>query len=93
SHGSGKAANEKTSNGKSSSGKGKTRPVSTMFPNLHSNMEAFASTISLNADQRSDADTPASSSRAPEPRPRNDSLTSSFERIRSPFKGFRKHFS
>ncbi|KAJ2146616.1 hypothetical protein IW142_001999 [Coemansia sp. RSA 564] len=92
SQGSGKAA-EKASNGKSSSGKGKTRPVSTMFPNLHSNMEAFASTISLNADQRSDTDTPASSSRAPEPRPRNDSLTSSFERIRSPFKGFRKHFS
>ncbi|KAJ1887687.1 hypothetical protein LPJ66_008987, partial [Kickxella alabastrina] len=26
-------------------------------------------------------------------RPRNDSTTSSFERIRSPFKGFRKHFS
>ncbi|KAJ1721550.1 Serine/threonine-protein kinase MRCK beta [Coemansia erecta] len=26
-------------------------------------------------------------------RPRNDSLTSSFERMRSPFKGFRKHFT
>ncbi|KAJ2666606.1 hypothetical protein IW148_000833 [Coemansia sp. RSA 1199] len=87
SQGSGKAANDKAS----TKGKGKARPVSTMFPNLHSNMEAFASTISL-SDQRSDASDAASSSRA-EPRPRNDSLTSSFERIRSPFKGFRKHFS
>ncbi|KAJ2235670.1 hypothetical protein IWW45_002425 [Coemansia sp. RSA 485] len=26
-------------------------------------------------------------------RPRNDSFTSSFERMRSPFKGFRKHFT
>ncbi|KAJ2315601.1 hypothetical protein IWW52_004009, partial [Coemansia sp. RSA 2704] len=83
--------------------KPKARPVSTMFPNLHSNMDAFASTISLNADQRSDAsDAPSAGSSTahrrrvptePQPRPRNDSLTASFERIRSPFKGFRKHFS
>ncbi|KAJ2340131.1 hypothetical protein GGF43_006482, partial [Coemansia sp. RSA 2618] len=98
--GSGKAAsNGKAGNGKASNGK--ARPVSTMFPNLHSNMEAFASTISLNADQHSEAsDLSASASTSrrrvptePHARPRNDSLTSSFERIRSPFKGFRKHFS
>ncbi|KAJ2080913.1 hypothetical protein H4R24_002713 [Coemansia sp. RSA 988] len=84
----------------------RSRPMSTMFPNLHSNMEAFASTISLNSATRSDSAASSSGAagqhnrrRVPtEPansttRPRNDSLTSSFERIRSPFKGFRKHFT
>ncbi|KAJ2724375.1 hypothetical protein GGI07_001976 [Coemansia sp. Benny D115] len=95
----------------------RTRPLSTMFPNLQSNMaSAFASTVSLNLDGHKSGESldaaggnhhhhhPTSSRRRvpTEPmgggsssttRPRNDSLTSSFERMRSPFKGFRKHFS
>ncbi|KAJ1742119.1 hypothetical protein LPJ79_002750 [Coemansia sp. RSA 1821] len=102
-----------TADAQHGSSKPKARPASTMFPNLHSNMEAFASTISLNSAQQqqqrpdssehadgnnSNSSIASSTSRRrvptePHVRPRNDSLTSSFERIRSPFKGFRKHFT
>ncbi|KAJ1817988.1 Serine/threonine-protein kinase MRCK beta [Coemansia sp. RSA 2598] len=97
----------------------RSRPLTSMFPNLASNMSAngFSSTASLNLDERTSADSGESSGhgayhghhhhpqgsarrRVPtEPmngastRPRNDSFTSSFERMRSPFKGFRKHFT
>ncbi|KAJ1734656.1 Serine/threonine-protein kinase MRCK beta [Coemansia biformis] len=87
----------------------KLRPMSTMFPNLHSNLDATASTASLHTDVPSESVESNGSGlgsaagtqqrrRVPtDPqngtRPRNESLSASFERIRSPFKGFRKHFS
>ncbi|KAJ2826788.1 hypothetical protein FBU31_003347 [Coemansia sp. 'formosensis'] len=92
----------------------RSRPMSSMFPNLHGNLDpASASTASLAHDPNrpgsadSTGSSGAGSTRRPmhtEPlsgdsnasgngRARNDSLSASFDRIRSPFKGFRKHFS
>ncbi|KAJ2116856.1 hypothetical protein IW146_001221 [Coemansia sp. RSA 922] len=93
----------------------RSRPMSSMFPNLHGNLDpSAASTASLALDPNrpgsADSTGSGSSTRRPvhtEPlsgdstnsnasgsgRPRNDSLSASFDRIRSPFKGFRKHFS
>ncbi|KAJ2018383.1 hypothetical protein IWW57_005242, partial [Coemansia sp. S610] len=93
----------------------RSRPMSSMFPNLHGNLDpASASTASLAGQHNnrpgsadSTGSSGAGSTRRPmhtEPlsgdstnsgnsRPRNDSISASFDRIRSPFKGFRKHFS
>ncbi|KAJ2161408.1 Serine/threonine-protein kinase MRCK alpha [Coemansia sp. RSA 552] len=81
------------------SSSGRARPMSTMFPNFHTNMDASASTASLTPTDDTPRSADSSTGRRqrvptePSARPRNDSLTSSFERIRSPFKGFRRHFT
>ncbi|KAJ2710168.1 Serine/threonine-protein kinase MRCK alpha, partial [Coemansia spiralis] len=73
------------------------RPMSTMFPNIQTNLDAMSSTASLHTDSPSESTETAGSGlgtgASAHPRPRNDSLSASFERIRSPFKGFRKHFT
>ncbi|KAJ2686279.1 Serine/threonine-protein kinase MRCK beta [Coemansia sp. RSA 1285] len=87
--------------GSRSTNSGKARASSSMFPNLPSNLDTLAaSTTSLN-DRPMSPDNPGGANShadgangsAGGSRPRNDSLTASFERIRSPFKGFRRHFT
>ncbi|KAJ1951511.1 hypothetical protein EC988_004025, partial [Linderina pennispora] len=61
------------------------RPASSIFPNLPSNMDYMQSSRPMSMAGPTAAEQPSS-------RPRQESFSSSFERLRSPFKGFRKHF-